>query len=305
MSSGSKKSIYAALAANTAIAITKFIAAAFTGSSSMLSEGIHSTVDTGNQILLLVGIKKSQKPPDKIHPFGHGKELYFWSLIVAILIFALGGGISVYEGIIHIGDGERASDPLWNYIVLGVAFVFEFASLIIAYRHFKEINKDANLFTAIVQSKDPANFIVLVEDSAACAGLIIAALGVFLTDTLQNPIYDGAASILIGLLLALVAIFLAKESKNLLIGESAKPGLVDKVFKIIQDDPDVMSAHRPLTMHLGPDEIFLAVNLQLQKNIKVNSLEDITGRLEGNIRAFDNKIKMVFFNFSHKGSNSD
>ena len=222
MSTESRTAIFAAIAGNLAIAATKLIAAFFTGSSAMLSEGIHSLVDTGNGGLLLLGLRKSQKPADANHPFGHGKELYFWSLVVAILIFALGGGMSVYEGVTHLSHAQL-HDPTWNYVVLGFAIVFESFSFYFAYKAFRKEMSGQGVFKTIRASKDPTTFTVLFEDTAALLGLVVAFLGIFLGHQLNNPYLDGVASIVIGVILAVVAGFLAFESKGLLIGEGVDP----------------------------------------------------------------------------------
>src|SRR6266478_7681458 len=208
MGNESRTAIFAAIAGNLAIAATKLVAAFFTGSSAMLSEGIHSLVDTGNGGLLLLGFRKSRKPPDANHPFGHGKELYFWSLVVAILIFALGGGMSVYEGATHLTH-PHAYDPTWNYIVLGFALVFEGFSFYFAYKAFRSEMGRAGILATIRASKDPTTFTVLFEDTAALLGLIVAFLGIYLGHLLNNPYLDGVASIIIGVILAAVAGFLA------------------------------------------------------------------------------------------------
>jgi cation diffusion facilitator family transporter len=259
MTSNSKISIYAALAANIGIAVIKFIAAAFTGSSSMLSEGIHSAVDSGNQFLLLIGIKRSQRPADENHPFGHGQEIYFWSLIVGILIFGLGGGMSVYEGVLHIKDPEELTNPFWNYIVLAVAFIFEGASFVVAVKGFLKIEGKGDFYKKLKQSKDPSLFVVIFEDGAALIGLIIAALGIFLSHYLNNAIIDGFASILIGILLAIVAVLLVIESRKLLTGESADKDQIALIKKILNTDKDVHELRPPLTMQLSPTEVLLSL----------------------------------------------
>ena len=202
--------LYGALAANVGIAVAKFVAAAITGSSSMLTEGVHSLVDSGNQLLLLYGQKRATRPPDSRHPFGYGRELYFWAFVVAILVFALGSGISIYEGWKHIREPEPLSDPLINYVVLGVAFVLEGGSWTIAVREFAKAKGDTRWWEAVRDSKDPATFIVLFEDSAALVGLLVAAVGVWVSHALEDPRIDGVASIVIGLVLAAVAALLAR-----------------------------------------------------------------------------------------------
>ncbi len=294
MTSNSKISIYAALAANIGIAIIKFIAAAFTGSSSMLSEGIHSAVDSGNQFLLLIGIKRSQRPADENHPFGHGQEIYFWSLIVGILIFGLGGGMSVYEGVLHIKDPEELTNPFWNYIVLAVAFIFEGASFVVAVKGFLKIEGKGDFYKKLKQSKDPSLFVVIFEDGAALIGLIIAALGIFLSHYLNNAIIDGFASILIGILLAIVAVLLVIESRKLLTGESADKNQIALIKKILNTDKDVHELRPPLTMQLSPTEVLLALDIEFKNNLKGTELALVICRLEKEIKTQIPMIKQIF-----------
>jgi cation diffusion facilitator family transporter len=295
MASGSNTAIIAALIANFAIAISKFAGAAITGSSAMIAEGIHSFVDTGNQWLLFLGIKKSRKEPDKEHPFGHGKEFYFWTLIVAILLFSLGGGMSIYEGIVHLRRPEMPGKPVVNYIILGVGFVFEGTSWVIAYSRLRKGKyiKGRGLVQALHSSKDPSVFVVLYEDSAALSGLIVATAGIFLSTVLNNPIYDGIASLVIGVILAAVAFLLADESRSLLIGESAHGKLVDEVTMIMKNDPAVLRYNSPLTMHFGPDEILLALEAEFKKG-EPGDTEKAIENLEKKIRESFPEIKKIF-----------
>lgn len=279
----SKLPIYAAIAANVGIAISKFIAAAFTGSSAMLSEGIHSLVDTGNGFLILLGIKKSKEKPDEMHPFGRGKSLYFYTLIVAILIFAIGGGMSFYEGITHIQHPEPLTDPTWNYIVLAAAMIFEGSALAISIKNFPKRREGQSLWQAIKVSKDPSSFAVILEDAAALIGLVIALLGVFLGHQFNNPYFDGGASILIGVLLAVMAILLARESKGLLLGESALPYIVKGVAQIVAEDDNISSAGRPMTMHFGPNEILLALDVNFSRGLSATEVEKTIATLEKRI----------------------
>jgi cation diffusion facilitator family transporter len=290
----STKVIYAAIAANVVIAATKFTAAAFTGSSAMISEGIHSLVDTGNGALLLLGQHKSRKPPDADHPFGHGKELYFWSLIVAIIIFAVGGGISAYEGLLHILHPRRPANPQWNYVVLALAIVFEGASLMVAAKSFQKLRGEQSVWQTIHQSKDPTTFMVLLEDSAALIGLVVAGLGIYLANRLDNPYFDGGASIVIGLLLAAIATLLAYETKGLLVGESADPESVKAIRRIAETDPDVDAVNRVLTMFFGPNTILLAMDLRFRQTLTTAELEQTVDRLEANIRKHNEKIRHIF-----------
>jgi cation diffusion facilitator family transporter len=290
----SKLPLYGALIANLAIAIMKFIAAGFSGSSAMLSEGIHSLVDTGNSLLLLLGLKKSQKPADATHPFGHGKELYFWSLIVAILIFAVGGGMSMYEGIAHLKHPSPLQDPTLSYYILVAAMVFEGIAWYVAYKSFSKTRTEKNFLKALRASKDPATFTVLFEDSAAIMGLIVAFLGVYLSHHFNNPYFDGIASILIGLILAGVAIFLAAESKGLLIGEGATKQTVDSVTALATADPAVASLAPPLTMHMGPYEILLAMDIKFKSSLSSGDIEAAIVRLERSILERHPEIKRIF-----------
>lgn len=286
--------VYAAIAGNLAIAITKFVAAALTGSSAMLSEGIHSVVDTGNGLLLLLGIRLSRRPPDANHPFGHGKELYFWTFIVAILIFAVGGGMSIYEGVVHLRHPEPVASPVWNYVVLGIAVVFEGLTWAVAYREFRRSSGAGSLWRAVHVSKDPTTFTVLFEDSAALLGLLVAFLGVFLSHQLGNPYFDGAASIVIGVILGVVAMLLAYESRGLLVGEAADDELIASVRGLAQADPAVEGVAPPLTMHLGPHEILLNLDIQFRGGLAAAEIEVAVDRLEKEIRARHPWVKRIF-----------
>lgn len=296
MAGKSKKpiAVYGAMAANFFIAVTKFVAAAFTGSSAMLSEGIHSIVDTGNQSLLLLGTHLSEKPADENHPFGHGKELYFWGLVVAIILFGLGGGMSIYEGITHLQHPSERGDPLWNYVVLGIAFVAEGISFTIAMREFLHAKGNEPFLKAIHTSKDPSIFVVLFEDFAALCGLIIAVLGIFLAETYGNPTYDGVASILIGILLGSIAIFLAYESRQLLLGESASQDTVQGILVLAQGEPHVKAVKKPYTMHFGPDEILLNLSVQFSEGLSGKALVQAVDDLEKNIQNEYPTVKHVF-----------
>ncbi len=290
------KAIYGALAANLAIAVSKFIAAAFTGSSAMLSEGIHSVVDSGNQLLLMLGIKRSRKKPSVKHPFGYGKEFYFWSLIVAVLLFGLGGGMSFYEGMVHLKHPEPIENPLWNYIVLGLAIIFESTAWSMAYKQLRKdkFTKNKNLIGAIHSSKDPGTFVVLFEDSAAVTGLIVAIIGTFLSTHYNNPFYDGVASLIIGLILAVVAALLAYESHGLLLGEAADPALVADVKKIMDADPAINRYNEPLSMHFSPEEIILALEIDFKDELHSNQLEDSVENLEQKIKSQYPEVKSIF-----------
>jgi cation diffusion facilitator family transporter len=276
--------LYGALAANLGIGVAKFVAAGITGSSSMLTEGVHSCVDSGNQILLLYGQHRAKRQPDAIHPFGYGRELYFWAFVVAILIFAVGAGVSVYEGYLHILEPEPLRDPLVNYIVLAIAFAMEGASWFIAMREFAKAKGDSGWWRAIRQSKDPAGFIVLFEDSAALAGLVIAGIGVWASHAFADPRIDGVASILIGLILGLVAMLLAREAKGLLIGERANPHVVETVRSIVAAHPAVSAVNHVRTIHTAPDAIFVAVSADFVDTVTMGDGETIIEEMEDQLR---------------------
>jgi cation diffusion facilitator family transporter len=294
MAAESTKAIYAAIGANFAIAVSKFTAAAFTGSSAMISEGIHSLVDSGNGGLLLLGLSRSQRPADAAHPFGYGKELYFWTLIVAILIFAVGGGISAYEGLLHILDPEPVASPAWNYSVLGLAVLFEGYSLYVAFKAFQSAKGDKDFWHSIRTSKDPTTFTVLFEDSAAMLGLLVALLGVYLAHNFNNPYFDGAASIGIGIILAAVAVFLAYETKGLLVGEGADPEMLEDIRRLAESDPGVDRVNRALTMYFGPHTILLAMDLKFAKHLTAVEVEQSIERLEEAIRNRYPDVKHIF-----------
>jgi cation diffusion facilitator family transporter len=287
--SESKKVIFAALAGNTLIAVTKFIAASITGSSAMASEGIHSLVDTGNQGLLLYGLKRAKKPADERFPFGHGKEIYFWSFIVAILIFALGAGVSIYEGVHHVLEPRAITNPLINYIVLGLAIVFEGGSWFFAIKEFTKTKGKWGYIEAVQRGKDPTMFVVLFEDSAAMLGLLVALVGILLGDLTGILYFDGIASILIGFILGGTAIWLAYETKGLLIGESANQKVVDGIRNIVIKAGKVSHVNEVLTMHMGPDFILV--------NISVNFVDDsVADDIELAIDNMDTEIKQQFPN---------
>ncbi|MBC8283744.1 MAG: cation transporter [Nitrospinae bacterium] len=290
----SKVAIYAALTGNGLIALTKFFASAYTGSSAMFSEAIHSVVDTGNQILLLYGIKSSERPPDRTHPFGYGMEVYFWSFVVAILLFGLGSGISIYEGIHKIQDPHPVNDPFINYIVIGFAIFFETIAFSVAYRELRKTKGSLGMIEAIRSSKDPTIFTVLFEDFAALLGLVVAGLAIYLGDTFALPILDGVASILIGLILAFTASILAFECKGLLCGEAANDQIVAGIENIINSESDVLYINEILTMHLGPQDILLNISLDFKDAMSSGNVEETISELETSIKNKFPEIKRVF-----------
>jgi cation diffusion facilitator family transporter len=292
MASG-KKSIYAAIAGNSLIAATKFVAAGISGSSAMLSEAIHSLVDTGNGFLLLLGLRRSKRPPDRTHPFGYGKEVYFWSLVVAMLIFAGGGGVSIYEGVKHLLHPSELGDPTMSYIVIALALLFEGFALTVAYREFRGATAPTPLWTAIRRAKDPTAFAVLLEDSAAMAGLLIALVGVWAGSTFGNPYFDGGASVLIGFVLIAVACVLAWESRGLLVGEAGSPEDVDAVRETALADPDVDAVTAVRTMHVGPDTILAALDVRFRRGMRSAEIEAAVDRVEEAVRSRVERVTFI------------
>ncbi len=293
---GSKLSVFAAIAANVLIAALKFVASIFTGSSAMLSEGIHSLIDSTNGLLLLMGINRSHKKPDKMHPFGHGKEIYFWSFIVSILVFSLGGGVAIYEGIHRLTSPalEHSSENvLWNYGVLIGAMLFEGTSLFIALKQFRKVHPHG-FKSALEKSKDAASIAIIIEESAAMVGLLIALIGVTLANLLHNPVYDAGASIAIGLLLVYVAFFMAKETKHLLIGETASEKDINKIRKVLDSYNNIEFYGNIKTMHMGPDEVIAGMEVNFKDSIKVGELEDIIKEIKQRIKQSDTKFKHVY-----------
>ena len=276
----STRTLVIALLANLGIAVSKFVAAAITGSSAMLTEGVHSVVDSTNQLLLMWGRRQAKKPPDKYHPLGHGREIYFWSFVVAVLVFALGAGVSIYEGIIHIAHPEEAVSPIIAYVVLLVAFLLEGWSTLEAFKEFKAAKGRLGWFEAIRRSKDPPSFIVLLENGAAMAGIIAAAAGVALAQLTGDPFYDGAASIVIGAILAVTAFLLAYESKGLLIGEAADPELVKGLHDLACGKDGVVGVGHVLTVHSSPDQITAMVNVDFENSISAGDVERIVREVE-------------------------
>jgi cation diffusion facilitator family transporter len=276
----STRTIVVALVANLGIAASKFVAAAITGSSAMLTEGVHSVVDSTNQLLLMWGRRAAKRPPDKYHPFGYGRELYFWSFVVAVLVFSLGAGVSVYEGIIHIANPEPAVDPLVAYAVLLVAFLLEGWSTLEAFADFKKSKGRMGWFKAVRRSKDPPAFIILLENGAAMAGIVAAAIGLLVAQLTGDPFYDGAASIVIGTILAFTAMLLAYESKGLLIGEAADPVLVNNLHALACDQPGVVGVGDVLTVHSSPDQITVMMNVDFRDDMLAGEVELIVCRVE-------------------------
>ncbi len=292
---GSNKAIYAALAGNLAIAVTKFGAAAITGSASMLSEGVHSMVDTINEVLLLYGKHSARRRPDRTHPFGYGREIYFWTFIVAIMVFALGALVSMYQGIVHIREPEVVQNPVINYVVLGLSLVFEGLSWRVGFRQFHAgLRPGQNLWHALRTSKDLSLLAVLIEDSAAVLGLLIAAIGQGLAQWLKMPELDGVASLLIGLLLAQAAFALGSRSRDLLVGEAASPELVDDLLATANADPAILHANGVMTTYLGPSELAAALSAEFRDDLTTSGIEQAVIRIEDAMRVKHPELRILF-----------
>jgi cation diffusion facilitator family transporter len=294
-SDSSKRVIYAAIVSNLTIAIFKYLAAFFTGSSAMLAEAFHSTADTGNELLLLLGIKRSARPPDPLHPFGHGKVLYFYSLLVAVYIFGIGGVLAVHQGISHIRHPQKFPHVGWNYAVLVIAFASEFYSWRISYRELlSRKDPEESTWDEIIGSKDPTIFTIFLEDSAGLAGTLLAFLGIFIGHTLHRSYLDPLASILIGLLLTAVAVLLGRESGALLVGERTNRAIIRRVRTIIRDDSSVDNVGDLLTMQLGPDQVLVNVNIRFRRGVDVQELENAIDRIEKSIRRKEPTVGRIF-----------
>jgi len=288
------KVVVVALAANVAIALTKFAAAAITGSSAMLSEGVHSLVDTINELLLLYGVKRAAKPPDKAHPFGYGRELYFWSFVVALLVLALGAGVSLYEGVTHLLDPRAVERPLLNYGVLAASFVFEGTSWWFTLKTFRRTKGNRGYFEAFRDSKDPSTFTVLFEDTAALIGLVIAFLGLAGAQVFSLPQLDGIASLGIGFVLAVSSMLLARETKQLLIGEPAHRHVRASILEIAATDHGIRNANGVITVHLGPQEIVVALSAEFEDALTTDSIEHCVNRIEDAIRSKHPDVAVLF-----------
>jgi cation diffusion facilitator family transporter len=289
-----RKVVLAAMAGNALIAVTKFVASAMSGSAAMLSEGIHSVVNTGNQALLLLGMKRAQRPPSPEYPFGHGRELYFWAFVVAILIFGIGAGLSFYEGVRSFAHPEPVENPVVNYVVLGFAMLFEGGAWLVALRTFRRTKGRLGWLEAVRRSKDPSVCTVLFEDSAAMIGLVIAFLGIALGQVFDTPVFGSIASMLIGVVLAITAALLARETKGLLIGESASSEVVEGIRRAVVQDRRVERALKVLTMHLGPDDILLTLTVEFRDELSAPEVEDAVCSLEHRIQERYPQVRHVF-----------
>lgn len=304
-SGGSKKVIYAALIGNSLIAATKFTASYVSGSSAMLSEAVHSLVDTGNQWLLLYGLKRARQPADRRHPFGYGMEEYFWAFVVAILVFGLGAGISFYEGLKRVLEPHELGDPTINYIVLGLAIVFEGGSWWIAFREFQRTKGRRGWLAEVRHSKDPTKFTVLFEDSAAMMGLIVALVGIAAARYLHMPVLDGVAAIAIGAILTLTAALLALECKGLLIGEAASPDVVRGIREIVGQQDGVKATNEVLTMHMGPADVLANLSLDFEDGLSAADVEQAVSALERAIKATYPEVTRVFIEAQSTAGHAD
>ncbi len=294
MASGAKVVIYAALFGNTAIAVGKFAVAGITGSSAMFSEGVHSLVDTGNQALLLLGLRRAARPPDDAFPFGHGKEVYFWSFVVAMSIFALGAGISIYEGVHRVLDPKPLTNVGWSYAILGFALVVECGAWWLAWREFNKVRGARSIAQAVREGKDPTLFVVLFEDSAAMLGLLIALVGTVLTVATGAFWIDGAASIAIGLVLAGTAAWLAKETMGLLIGEGAGPRVISGIRALAGEAPGVQRVNEVLTLHMGPDFLLVNLSVDFADHLEASALEGSIEKIDAAIKNRYTQVRRVF-----------
>ncbi|MGY0571253.1 cation diffusion facilitator family transporter [Bradyrhizobium sp. RDM12] len=290
----SRTAVYAALVGNILVAVTKIAAALWTGSSAMTSEAVHSVVDSTNEALLLYGYRRANRPPDESHPLGHGRELYFWSFIVALLIFALGSGVSFYQGVLHVLSPEPIEDPIVSYVVLGLSFLFEGTSWLIALRRFRADGERFGYYKAFIRSKDPPAFMVLLEDSAALIGILIAAVATAAAVSLKQPLWDGVGSILIGILLGVTSVLLARESKSLLIGEPADPELARSILELARRSPGVLRANGLLTVQMSPTEIFAALSVEFSDDRRADDIEQAIVGIETQIREHHPSVVTLF-----------
>lgn len=294
MAGASNRAVYGAIIANAAIAVCKFIAAFFTGSSAMLSEGIHSLVDTGNGFLLLVGIKRSKKPADDAHPFGYGKEVFFWSFVVALLIFAFGGGLAIHQGIKHLQNPQPLNHVSWNYLVLLLAMIFEGAALRVALQEFKKTRGEKPFFRALRDSRDSTTVAVVIEDTAALLGLFIAFFSILLSQLTGWLYFDGLGSVVIGTLLVFVSLFFAIECKALLIGEGLLPEDLEKIINILEKEQQVLSFLRPLSLYFGPNQVLVNLDVNFADELTSDDIERIIDRLESQIKTAIPEVNRIY-----------
>lgn len=294
MAGGSKKVVFAALFANLGIAVAKFGGAAYTGSSAMLSEGVHSLVDTSNQALLLLGMHRSQRPADARHPFGYSREIYFWSFVVAVMLFGAGGAVAIYEGISKLSEPHPVENPVVNYIILGVAIAMEAGSFWVALKEFRTVAGGRNWWTAITEAKDPVLYTVLFEDMAALLGLVVALVGLVLAETLHMPILDGIASIVIGVILVIASSLLARETMGLIIGEAAAPAAVGEIERLILAGDGVQGVREINSVHLGPHDIVVTAAVDFDDAWSAGDVERSIAAIVANVQMSQSDVKRLY-----------
>lgn len=294
MAGGSKKAVFAALAANFGIAVAKFGGAFYTGSTAMVAEGVHSLVDTGNQLLLLVGMKRASRPADARHPFGYSREIYFWSFVVAVLLFTAGGTFAVYEGILKIRSPHPVEDPFVNYVILSLAIVMEAGSFTIALKEFRRVAGGTSWWNAIRDAKDPVLFTVLFEDTAAVIGLVVALAGLIGAEVLGLPILDGVASIIIGIILIVASVLLARETMSLIVGEAAAPAVINDIERRICAHPAVVGVREISSVHLGPHDIVVTAAVDFLDDVPAGEVEQIVARLSEEVRSAQTDVTRIF-----------
>ena len=294
--------VYAALAGNALVAATKFVAALVSGSSAMMSEAVHSVVDTGNEVLLLYGIRRSRRSADTVHPLGYGRELYFWSFVVAVLLFALGAGVSIVQGVQRMHAPAPVERAGIVYAVLALSFAFEGVSWLVSLRAFRGAKGELGYWQAFRRSKDPPTFMVLLEDSAALIGIAIAAAGTLAADALALPWIDGLASILIGAVLAVTAALVARETKGLLIGERADPAIAAAIADLARAEPGVVAANGVLTVQMAPDQIVVALSIEFADELRTTDIERSVDRIEQRVKASHPQVTALFVKPQTPGS---
>jgi len=290
----SRSFIYISLIVDLIIATSKFIAAAFTGSSSMVSEGIHSLIDAVSQVLLIWGIKTSSRSADAERPFGYGKELYFWSFMVSLVIFIMGGCISFYEGLIHFNKPQLQVSPVWNYAILAIAFVFNSVSMVVTLKAFNKQRGKMAFWAAVVKTKDPLTIIVLLGDFGDLLGLGVAFLGIYLGRLLHNPYYDGIASMVIGIILIVISAVLVRESKSLLMGETISRRTLRKIIALIEADDEVIKVKKHFSTYMAPEDVLLQLNTVFKQGLNTKQITDAIERLTKTVQDEYPRIKQIF-----------
>jgi cation diffusion facilitator family transporter len=294
LAGGSTKAVYAALLANFGIAVAKFGGALYTGSSAMVAEGVHSLVDTGNQVLLLIGMKRSERPANARHPFGYSREIYFWCFVVAVLLFTAGGTFAIWEGVQKIGHPHPVENPIVNYVILGSAILLEAGSFAVALKEFRKVAGDRHWWSAVTEAKDPVLFTVLFEDTAAMIGLVVALAGLVAAETLGIPALDGAASIVIGLVLIGASLLLARETMSLIVGESAAPEVLADIERLIRAEPSINGVTDIVSVHLGPHDIVVTAAVDFNDDVPAGEVERVIARIGEQVRAAQPDVKRLF-----------